>query len=246
MNRFVRWTVTALVTCTLLVPALFDRVQAQGEAEAQLEQTAAAMLALQSFHFELETTAGSTTFQDLLELDGVSGDIVRPSDFQATVSVKLAMISLTFEVIGIDGNLWVKNPLGGSDEFIQMTGAGSEFELPPTLLLNPDQLVSEILNYLDDPALAGTEKLDGQEMTIITGSFDPSTLAGNGTAVAGLENFEPASTPLEIKCWIDDQDRLVRIDFTGPLFSFEEGSGRLVRTIAFSHFDEAISIQPPA
>jgi hypothetical protein len=46
--------------------------------------------------------------------------------------------------------------------------------------------------------------------------------------------------------WIDDQDRLVQIDFVGPLFSFEEGSGRLVRRVTFSNFDADISIEPPA
>ena len=46
-----------------------------------------------------------------------------------------------------------------------------------------------------------------------------------------------ANEPLDVKMLIDDQDRLVQIDFVGPLFSFEEGTGRLVRRVTFSNFD---------
>lgn len=246
MTLFIRWTVLTLLVCSLLAPAMSNVALAQDDAQAQLDKTAAAMLALQSFHFELDTTAGSTTFQDLFELDGVSGDVVRPTNFKATVAVKLAIISLTFEVIGVDGDLWVKNPLGGDDTFVQLTGADSDFQIPPTILLNPDKLVTDVLSYLDNPTLAERETLDGKEMTIVTGTFDPSKITLGDTAAAEMGDFEPASEPLQIKGWIDDQDRLVRVDFIGPLFAFEEGAGRLVRTITFSNFDEAITIQKPA
>jgi hypothetical protein len=38
----------------------------------------------------------------------------------------------------------------------------------------------------------------------------------------------------------------VQVDFVGPLFSFEEGTGRLVRRVTFSNFDAEVSIEPPA
>ncbi len=245
MSRYFRWTVSVLIACTLLLPA-FSAAHAQDDAKTQLDQTAAAMLALTSFHFDLQTTAGATTFQNMFELKGVSGDVVRPSDVHATLNVQLAMISLSLEVISVDGSIWVKNPLGGASDFVQLTGPDSDMQLPPAVLINPDQLVSEALKYLDDPTLAGTEKLDGQEMTVITGSFDPARLAGGGTAVPELGGYNLTSEPLDVKVWIDDQNRLVRIDFTGPLFAFEEGTGRLVRSITFSNFDADITIQKPA
>lgn len=246
MNRFYRWSAAILLICVALVPSLGATANAQDDAEAQIEQTADAMLALKSFHFELKTTAGTTQFEDVFELRSVSGDVVRPSSFQATVEVKLAIVSLTLEVIGIDGNIWVKNPIGGDDSFIQLTGGDSDTQLPPIILVNPDQLVSEALQYLDNPEIAGTEEIDGQQMTVVTGTFDPSTLLGGGTPIPELGNFDPSSKPLDVKAWIDDQNRLVRIDFTGPLFSFEEGTGRLVRSITFSNFDAGITISQPA
>lgn len=245
MTRFYRWTAVLLI-CLTFSPILGNSVSAQDDAKAQLDKTAAAMLALKTFHFDLETTAGTTTFQDAFELKSVTGDVVRPNSFQAKVEVKLAIVSLTLEAIGIEGNIWVKSPLGGEDAFIQVTGGDSDLQLPPTILLNPDQLVSEALKYLDNPQIGEPEELDGQQMTVVTGTFDPRTLINGGTPTAELGDFNPASQPLDVKAWIDDQDRLVRIDFSGPLFSFEEGSGRLVRSITFSNFDADVTITQPA
>lgn len=129
MNRFLKRSLLLLLLLGLL--AVPEHVTiAQDDAQAQLDATAAAMLELQSFHFALETTAGKTVFQDAVELRGVEGDVVRPSDFQAKVSVHVAILDLTLEVVGLDGTIWVKNPIGGGDSFIQLTGAGSEFDLP--------------------------------------------------------------------------------------------------------------------
>ncbi len=245
MSRFTRWSALLLILCTL-VAAPMRSASAQDDAQAQLDATASAMLALTSFHFKLETTAGQTVFQEAFELKTVEGDLVRPANFQAAVGVKLAIIDLTLEVVSFDGNIWVKNPIGGDDSFIQVTGGDSDFQLPPMELLNPDQLVQEALKYLEDPQLGDTEELDGQEMTVLTGTFDPAQLIGSGTPSAAESVIDAASEPLDVKMWIDDQDRLVQVDFVGPLFSFEEGTGRLVRQITFSNFDADISIEPPA
>jgi hypothetical protein len=245
MFRFARWTALVLLICTLVVTPIRP-AHAQDDAQAQLDATAAAMLALNSFHFKLETTAGRSVFQEAFELKIVEGDVVRPSNFQATLDVKLAIVDITLEVVSVDGNIWVKNPIGGSDSFIQVAGGDSDFELPPMELLNPDLLVPRALEYLEDPQIAGTEELDGQEMTVLTGTFDPSRLIGAGTPSTGDQVIDAATEPLDVKMWIDDQDRLVQVDFVGPLFSFEEGTGRLVRRVTFSNFDAEVSIEPPA
>lgn len=247
MNPIIRWAATAVFLVALLAMPFSGAARAQDDdAQAQLDKTAAAMLALQTFHFDLETTAGTTSFQDAFELKSVTGDVARPSSFQAQVAVKLAIVSLTLDVIGIGTDVWVKNPIGGGDEFIQVTGGDTDIQLPPTILLNPDKLVSEALNFLNDPQLAGTEELDGQTTTVLTGTLSLADVLGAGTPIPELEGFNPASEPLEVKAWIDEQNRLVRIDFTGPLFSFEEGTGRLVRSITFSNFDAPLTIEPPA
>lgn len=245
MNRIARWTALVLMLCTLIASPLRS-AHAQDDAQAQLDATAAAMLALNSFHFKLETTAGKTIFQDAFELKTVEGDVVRPANFKASVGVKLAIVDLTLEVVSIDGNIWVKNPIGGDDSFIQVTGENSDFELPPMALLNPDSLVQEALKYLDDPQITGTEDVDGQQMTVLTGTFDPAQLITSATPGAEASIISAASQPLEVSMLIDEQDRLVQIDFVGPLFGFEEGTGRLVRRVTFSEFDSAVTIDPPA
>jgi hypothetical protein len=212
MIRIVRWTALVLILCTL-VAAPIRSATAQDDAQAQLDATASDMIALNSFQFKLVTTAGKTVYQDVFELNTVEGDVVRPANFQAALGVKLAIIDLTIEVVGVDGNIWVKNPIGGDDEFIQVTGGDSDFQLPPTELLNPDTLVQGALKYLDNPQIADTEELDGQEMTVLTGTFDPAELISSGTATVAGSAISAASQPLNVQMWIDDQYRLVQIDF---------------------------------
>lgn len=245
MNRFYRWAALVLLLCTM-IGAPVRTASAQDDAQAQLNATAEAMLALQSFHFKLETTAGKTVFQDAFELKTVEGDVVRPANFSAAVDVNLAFVELTLDVVSVDGNTWVKNPIGGDDSFIQVTGGDSDLQLPPMALINPDSLVQQALTYLDDPQIAGTEELNGTEMTVLTGTFDPGRVLSSGTPSAADSVLTAASQPLDVKMWIDDQDRLVQVDFTGPIFGFEEGTGRLVRRVTFSNFDEDVTIQPPA
>lgn len=245
MNRLFRWAIVALILCTVvLAPA--RGISAQDDAQAQLEATADAMLALDSFHFKLETTAGKTVFQDAFELKTVESDLVRPANFQASVAIKVAILDLTLEVVSVDGAIWVKNPIGGDDSFIQVTGEDSEFQLPPMALLNPDLLVEEALKYLENPQITGTESFDGQDVTVLTGTFDPSRVIAPATPGTAASVISPASEPLDVELLIDDQNRLVRADFIGPLFAFEEGSGRLVRRVTFSEFDSAVTIEPPA
>src|SRR5215203_5093543 len=210
MFRTARWTMLVLLLSTL-VASPYQSAIAQDDAQAQLEATAAAMLELNSFHFKLETTAGRTVFQEAFELKTVEGDVVRPANFNAAVGVKLAIVDLTLEVISVDGNIWVKNPIGGDDSFIQVTGGDSDFELPPMAFLNPDTLVQDALRYLDDPQIAGTEELDGQQMTVLTGTFDPSELISSVTPGAEDSILSAASQPLEVSMLIDDLDRLVQI-----------------------------------
>ena len=144
MNRLTRWTAFALLLCTLVATPI-GSATAQDDGQAQLDATASAMLALNSFHFKLETTDGKTVFQDAFELKIVEGDVVRPANFQAALDVKLAIVDLTLEVVSVDGSIWVKNPIGGGDSFIQVAGGDSEFQLPPMEFLNPDSLVQEAL-----------------------------------------------------------------------------------------------------
>jgi len=54
MTRIIRWTATVLLLATLFGTSLTGNVRAQDDAQAQLDATAATMLALNSFHFDLK------------------------------------------------------------------------------------------------------------------------------------------------------------------------------------------------
>ena len=91
MIRIARWAALLLVLTTL-VAAPMQSAHAQDDAQAQLDATAAAMLALKSFHFQLDTTAGTTSYQDAFELKEVSGDVVRLQLVEAKLGADLTPV----------------------------------------------------------------------------------------------------------------------------------------------------------
>ena len=59
--------------------------------------------------------------------------------------------------------------------------AGAAF----TDLINPDRLFLAAIALIDDPKIDGTEKINGEECTVVTGQFDPKRLQDLASPVAG-------------------------------------------------------------
>ena len=97
------------LACTLvLAGASGSHVTAQDDstdAQAIVEEAAATMLDLDSFHFSVTTPVGKTILADQAELTGIKGDVLRPDSFQAQFTIELGFISLDLHAIGIGGNL---------------------------------------------------------------------------------------------------------------------------------------------
>ena len=210
---------------------------------ALLETAAQAMLDLNTFHFVVSTPVGITTFLDAVELVDIQGDVLRPASFRAEFTIGLAFVKLGLKAIGVNEKIWVSDPLSGDGSFIQVTGGGSD-NLPPTVLLNPDQLIATALELVQNPVVAGTETIDGIETTRVDGTFDPAELIDFGTPVAG--DMLTNAGPLEISFWLDEQNRIVRLEITGPFLPGESADIPVVRRIDLSKFDEPIVIEAPA
>jgi hypothetical protein len=247
MHRIPIAMISGLLGLVVLAVALapVNSVRAQDEEPdpaALLDETAEAMLAIDSFHFAITTPVGKTMLEDGIELAGVQGDVVRPDIFQVTFTVDLGIASLDLEAIGIGSELWVANPLEGGN-FIRIAGEGEEISIPPLALLNPDQLIRDAIALLRDPVYEGTEEIDGREVRVISGVFDPADLQVLGTPVS--EQFLSGLEPLDVLLAIDDANRIVRAEFSGALLPSEQGAGRIVRRVDLSNFDEPVVITPP-
>ena len=222
-------------------------VSADEEATQLLEAAADAMATLNTFHFEMETIDGRATVLDNLELTKVVGDVLRPDSFRATLTAKLAVINVNVDVISIGGAVWVTDPLQAGTVWQQIStggeqGPGAAF----TELINPDRLFLSAVRLIEDPAIDGMEEIDGQECTVVTGTFDPARLQELASPVAG-EIATPSSIlmgePVFLTVWVAEDGRVLRMEEEGPLTQSE--SEDVIRAITFSAFDEPVEISSP-
>ena len=129
--------------------------------------------------------------------------------------------------------------LAGLAGFVLAAGAAD--------LVNPDRLFLLAITYIDEPTIEGTEEVDGEECTIVSGTFIPKTLQDIASPIAEdapdeAENLL-SSDPVYLTAWIASDGRVFRIEEAGPLTDSE--SNDVIRQIDFSNFDGDIQIVEP-
>jgi hypothetical protein len=225
-----------------LAPLAGGRLARAADEEARpiLEKAAKAMAETSSFHFTLETEDGTTTIMEGLEIVGVEGDVVRPASFQANVKVKLAIVTLDLAVVGIGDRVWVTDPMSSEGGFIEVTeGAESAGSIQD--LLNPDRLLLQAVDLVENPRVAGEDDIDGVTTTRIEGTFDPRKVGADiATPTAGLLELKP----MPVAIWIDEVGHVLRLRAEGALTEAE--NPRIARQLHLTKFDEPITIEPPA
>lgn len=215
------------------------------EAVALLQAAARTMAALRTFHFESETTQGSSTILEGLELEGIVGDVRRPMDFRTVITAGLPFGSIDVTVIGVEGRIWITDPLAAEETWILLAdgsaGGGEAAEI--TTLANPDSLILEAVSVLRDARIGGQEKVDGVETTRVDGHVDLAAAARQAIGTPVALPPEVSTEPIPVSLWIDEARRVLEIELAGPLLASE--SADVVRVIRFSAFDEPVDIAPP-
>jgi hypothetical protein len=252
LSHRARLTLPALAAAGLL---LRDRVQVASAQDASelLRQAADTMTTLSSFHFELSTHNGKTQFIEGIELDSVTGDVLRPLSLKAEATIGMALASIKLTIISIDGHTWVTDPFSSSGEFRDL-GTADFGVLDPTILINPDRLILPAIGQVHDPVIAGTEKIGDTDTTRIDGTVDMAAAANDLIAIASPgagtpevrepgegEIAFPESMPFSV--WIDGSNQVHRIEVTGAIL--ENEANDIVRRIDLSNFNESVDIQPP-
>jgi hypothetical protein len=234
---------TVLVGCALaLVAATLPHSPASAQdqdAQALLAQAASAMGAVTSFHFAMTTPQGTAQIADNIALVGIEGDVQRPDRFQASFTVKAAIISLTVKAVGVGSRVWVTDPTKRTETWIDVTAGGrSEVPIPP--FLDPNGLLLAAVDSIRDPRITGQDTIGGATATRVEGTFDPGLVSpGEGTP----EATPAGQQPIPLKLWIDGAGHVVRVQFEGPLVETE--SADVVHQLDLTRFDESIDIQPP-
>ena len=217
-------------------------VDPSGEAVALLRGAAETMASVTSFHFELTHERGATALTQGIEVQTLEGDVQRPDRFRADVEASLQGLPLELRVVGIGSRLWLTDPLGGGDQY-------QELSVNPAVIaaINPDALLRAAVDAIQDPEIVDEETIDGEPTTVVEGLLDVGqvALAGLGTPAADMETpaADDLPDPLLVQIWIDAEGRVVRLRLDGPLTDAE--AANVVRRLDLSAFDEEVDIQPP-
>lgn len=217
-----------------------SEIGGQEDAVALLESAVTAVSDLDTFHFELRTTRGSSTIFQGLELKSVTGVVRRPVDIEATVTVGLPFGEISVTAVGLDGEFWVQDPMTPG-EWISL-GGDSQVQA----LINPDQLLLLAVRLVHDAQITGTEKVDGAETTVVEGTVDFQDALQNvlgGTDAGSMVEQGLARGANDVTFWIDDQHRVVEVEILGPIFTTE--SDDVVRDLMLFDFDKPVDIEAP-
>lgn len=215
------------------------QIEGDEDAVALLERSAQVLSELETFAFEMETVRGSSTIMQGFELKTVSGVVRRPTDLEAEIEVSIPLGDLTVRAVSLDGTFWIQDPL--SDGAWMELGQMGEIQA----LVNPDILILQAVQLVQNATVAGTGKIDGGDATIVEGQVDFSGLLdqiGDMSEDAQVSQLL-ADEPVLVAFWIDEQERIVEVEMIGPIMASE--SEDVVRVIQLSDFNEPVEIERP-
>lgn len=210
------------------------------DAVALLIDAATAMTELETFAFTVVTARGETTILEGFALEEVSGVVRRPTDFETTVTVAIPFASLDLTAVSIEGELWLNIPaLGEMESGWQSLGSGDAL----LSLLNPDVLILESVQFIEDAAIDREGDIDGAAVSYVTGAVDFQSIAGDLFDGESAVPTEIAEGPVQLTIAVDDMSLVREIEIIGPLLSTE--SPDVIRLVAFTDFNEPVEIQEP-
>jgi LppX_LprAFG lipoprotein len=241
----------AAATVVSLAPQFINlaTASAQDDARALLDRAAQAMTELSSFKFQLRTEDGSTMLMNMVELESIEGAVQRPDSFQAKASAKVAVLTVTVDIIGIGNDIYVSDPRSTTGSYIQVS-ADDMTGIDIASVINPDALILRSVSVIEDPEIGGDEEIDGVDTTIVSGHFTVQKaldLSGVdiGTPPSGeVDTQLLLDEPLDVRLWIDGDARVRRVRIIGPILSTDDPG--IARRIDLNDFNEPVTIEAPA
>jgi hypothetical protein len=201
-----------------------------GQSAAELvSDSVEATGAVESFHFTLDVQGVPKTAAGL-QLTAAEGDVATPDRAEADVSGNFAGTPITTQMVAIGDDVWIKNPLSGAWEAIDVSTT-------PLALLDPVEGVLGAMEGIADPVDEGTEDVDGVELQKVSGTVPAAD-------VAPLVAVSPSEGDVPVTLWIGVEDSLLRkIEVSGPVAAGEPDTA--LRVVEISRFDEPVTIEPP-
>lgn len=214
-----------LCGCQSASPSGGDRTAAE-----LLDLAAIKMESVTSFHFELRHEGGGTPLGLGLELSTARGDVVKPDKLATTIGAKRAKLFIEVKVVTVGDETYITNPLNGAWEAVR-----SDFKA--ISIFNPDSGIKSLLKGVYEPAIVGSEDVDGRACYRVRGK----------TAAKALEPFTLTyvdGAVVESELWIDKQEHLVRqLRLRGRITEMDPET--VVRIVQLSRFDQPVDIRLP-
>lgn len=209
---------------------------AEGESDALdvLKAASSEILKLDTFKFSMETTAGSSTIFPGVKLVSVEGEVRRPMDVAAKLTVEAFTQTMTASAVVVDGEVYVQNPLSG--------GAWESMGTAPEIanMINPDWLLLAAINLIQDARI--TSEKDG--IRLVEGFVNLSETLGDLNAQE-MQQLEPflAAEPVDLAFWINEDNLINTAEIYGPIFANE--SADVEKRIELTGFNEPVQIDVP-
>lgn len=200
-----------------------------GTAEELVQTSVERTNAVKSFHFTLDVQNVPKTAAGL-QLTGAEGDVALPDRARADVTGNFAGAAIATQIIAIGEKVWLKSPLSGTWQPIDVSTT-------PLALLDPAQGVLGVMSKVSEPTDAGTEEVNGVTLHKISGT-------ATAADVAPLVAVSPSDRNVPVTLWIGEDDHLLRrIEVKGPIAEGEPEDA--VRLVEVSRFDEPVTIEQP-
>lgn len=226
----------ALVTTRLFAQESTPASRAEGDSDAVavLKTAGEAVMALDTFTFDMQTTQGSSTIFPGVDLISVAGAVRRPLDLKATLTVKALVQTMEIGAVAVDGHFYIQDPLSGG-AWQQISSAREVVNM-----VNPDWIIVAAVNLIKDASI--TEESD--DSTLVEGylDFKESLKEAGADNLSELEQFL-ATGPVDVAIWINGDNLIERVELYGPIFASE--SSDVEKRIDLSGFNEPVEIEKP-
>ncbi len=200
-----------------------------------LEAASLTLSDVQSLHFTLDVD-GETLIDDsgAIRLESAEGDMARPDKVAVEFRVSIfGAGSVSIKMITIGDESWTTDLITGN-----WGDAPPEFGYNPSVLYDNQDGLGPVMGKLENPTIDGSEKVDGREAHVITGTVAPAVISRLTADTMGGEQ-------VSVKLWIDQETSdILRVVLE------EDDSGDkdepATWTLNLSNFNNEVTIEPPA
>lgn len=219
---------TVVASLLLLLPAACGGDDAPSAEELVAQSSAATELA-KTFHFVFDVQGVPETATGI-QLQAAEGDVVVPDRVAADVSGRLGPVPLQTQLVAIGEEVWIKNPLRGSWEQVDVGTT-------PGVLLDPATGVLGVMQDVTGLEEAEPEQIGGVPVRVLRGS-------ASAKAVGPLVAVSGGGGDVDVTLWIGEEDKLLRrVQVDGAVADGEPDRAR--RVVDLSRFDAPVTIAKP-